>query len=248
MLKIEALNSFQFVNALHVQCITEIKDLTVAHNPAALGVINQFNDFALWYDREGDAYKFIRKSEVTEAKARADQERDATFTGMRTYVNSFLYHYNAETAAAARRLKIVIDGFNQPEALANLSYDAETAAITSLIRDLSARPADVAALNLQDWITALQAKNQAFDALADRYIGNIAEKPAYNMRQARSGVEKSMRTMFDCINALIVLNGEAPYTAYVNGLNAVIKHYNDVYAVHIGRYEANKDKGSENHK
>ncbi|MDR1169464.1 MAG: hypothetical protein LBK97_01350, partial [Prevotellaceae bacterium] len=70
-------------------------------------------------------------------------------------------------------------------------------------------------------------------------------KPEYNMLQARRGVEKAMRTMFDCVNALIIIKGETNYTIYVPKLNALIKHYNDVYAEHIGRYEANKAKGEE---
>jgi hypothetical protein len=49
--------------------------------------------------------------------------------------------------------------------------------------------------------------------------------------------------MFDCINALIILNGETNYVTYTGKLNALIKHYNEVYAEHIGRYEANKEKG-----
>jgi hypothetical protein len=148
-------------------------------------------------------------------------------------------------AAAARRLMIIIDGFNSPEPLTHLSYDAETAAITSLLQDLNQKAADVEKLGLQGWVTALETKNKAFDKQADLYIGNAAEKPAYNMLQARRGVEKSMRTMFDCINALIIIKGETNYTLYVPKLNAIIKHYNEVYAEHIGRYEANKKKGEE---
>jgi hypothetical protein len=242
MLKIGSIQSYHFLNALHVQCVTEIKDLTAANNPASLGILDQYEDFVVWHGREDEAYKFISKSAITAEKELVDQERDAIFTGMRSYVNSLLYHYDTATAAAARRLKITIDGFNQPAPLVDLSYDAETAAITSLLKDLSAQSDDVAKLNMKGWITALETKNKVFDALADQYVGNIAEKPAYNMLQARRGIEKSMRTMFDCINALIVMKGDAAYSAYVNGLNAVIKHYNDVYAGHIGRVEANKDK------
>jgi hypothetical protein len=68
---------------------------------------------------------------------------------------------------------VTIDGFNRPEPLIKLSYDAETAAIASLLQELSGRQDDV------------------------------------------------------------------------NSQNAVIRHYNDVFAVHIGRYEANKDRERE---
>ncbi|MDR2680692.1 MAG: DUF6261 family protein [Tannerella sp.] len=241
MLKIASLHSHHFLNALHLQCATDVKYLTQSSDPATLGILNQYNDFVLWCNREDDAYKYIRKNEITEEKARLDHKRDLTFSGMREYVKSSLYHYDPEISAAARRLMVTIDNFNT---IPYISYDAETASITSLIHDLNAQAADVGALKLEGWITTLQTENQEFETLARRYVDDYAAKPAYNMLQSRRGVEKSMRTMFDCINALIVMNGETAYTAYVNSLNATIKHYNDVYAEHIGRYEANK-KGEE---
>jgi hypothetical protein len=245
MLKIETVYSQRFTNALHVQYATEVKNVTLSNNPTALGILSQYDDFVLWYDREDDAYKFVRKSEITEEKAHIDHARDEIFIGMRTSVVSSIHHYNPVVSAAARRLMVTIDGFNKPEPLIHMSYDAETAAITSLLQDLAKKQDDVNRVNIQGWIAELDAKNKAFEALAGQYIENDAEKPAFNMLHARRGVEKSMRTMFDCVNALIVMNGEEAYTAYVNSLNAIIKHYNEVYAVHIGRYEANKDKGSE---
>jgi hypothetical protein len=55
-----------------MQCVTEIKNLTEVNNPATLGILNQYNDFVLWYNREETAFEFIRRSEITEAKAKAD--------------------------------------------------------------------------------------------------------------------------------------------------------------------------------
>jgi hypothetical protein len=234
---IATLQSRSFLNGLHMQCMTEIKNLTESSDPDTLDIRNQYDDFVLWYNHEGDAYKFVRKSEITEEKARLDHERDHTLSGMRGYVNSMLFHYDTKMVEAARRLMVSVERFYS---LSHSSYDAETAAITSLIQDLNAQTADVARINLQGWISSLQTKNEAFNAMADQYLENLAGKPAYNVRQARAGVEKSMRTMFDCINALIVMKGEAAYTVYVTRLNALIKHYNDVYAEHLGRYEANK--------
>jgi hypothetical protein len=225
-----------------VQFVTEVKDLTTNGKPSSLGIYNQYEEFVVWFNHEDEAYKFIRKSEITETKARLDQERDSIFIGLRTSVNAALHHYTPDVAAAARRLMIVIDGFNSPEPLISLSYDAETAAITSLLQDLAQKPADVEKLALQGWVTALEAKNKAFDAQADLYIGAAVDKPAYNMLHARRGAEKSMRIMFDCINASIIMKGETNYVTYVGKLNALIKHYNEVYAEHIGRYEAEKKK------
>jgi hypothetical protein len=225
-----------------MQCVTEVKNLTEINNPAALGVNNQYFDFVVWYDRENMAFEFVRRSEITTEKEKVDHERDLTYTGMYNYVKSAVNHYEPAVSAAAIRLMTTIETFNHPDRITQLAYDAETASINSLINNLNAQPADVMQLNLHGWITALQMKNQAFEALSLQYIEKVVGKPEYNMLQSRRGLEKSMRTMFNCIDSLIVMNGEPAYYSYVNALNAIIKHYNDVYAVHLGRYEANKNK------
>ncbi|MDR2140143.1 MAG: DUF6261 family protein [Tannerella sp.] len=214
----------------------------MSNNPATLGIADQYSDFVFWYDRENTAFEFIRRSEITEEKEKADHARDLAYTGLSDFVKSAVNHYDPAVAVAAHRLMMLIETYNHPERLTKLAYDAETASIHSLIDNLNEQAADVAQIGLQGWITALQTKNQAFEALALQYIETVVGKPEYNMLQSRRGVEKSMRTMFHCIEALIIMNGETAYTTYVNALNAVIKHYNDVYAIHLGRYEANKDK------
>jgi hypothetical protein len=49
MLKIATLNSRNYPNDLHMQCITDVRNLTQSNNPVALGVGNQYDDFVLWY-------------------------------------------------------------------------------------------------------------------------------------------------------------------------------------------------------
>jgi hypothetical protein len=242
MLKIDVLHSQRFPNDLHMQCVTEIKNLTENSHPATLGVAVQYGEFIGWYNREDEAFDFIRRSKITEAKEQADQDRDAVYNGLYDFVKSSTHHYEAPIAAAARRLKIVIDTFNHPERLTKRSYDAETASIQSLIDNLRAQKADVEQIGLQGWISALESKNNAFEALAHECIEEVVGKPEYNMLQSRRGVEKAMRTMFQCIEALVILKGEADYASYVTNLNAIIKHYNDVFAVRLGRQEASKSK------
>jgi hypothetical protein len=240
MLKIHVLNSRHLLNDLHVQCVTEINHLTALHHPETLGIAVQYADFLVWYERETAAFEFIRRSQITTAKKKADRERDLAFMGLFNFVKSAINHYYMDVATAARRLMAMIDTFNRPVRLAYLSYDAKTASIQSLIDNLKTCPEEIEKLNLQGWIATLQNKNEAFEALTQQYIEKMVAKPAYNMVRARQGVENSMRTLFRCIDSLIVLQGEATRAPYVNALNAIIKHYNDVYAIHIGHYEANK--------
>lgn len=242
MLKIEVLHSRNFPNGLHVQCVTEIKKLTQENNPAGLGIANQYNDFEVWSRREDRAFEFIRRNKITEEKAKVDHARDMAYNGLCNYIKATTNHYDPETAAAAQRLMIIIETFNHPDRLIKRPYDAETASIKSFLENIRAQQFDFNRINLNEWAVALESKNRDFEALALEYIDETVGKPEYNMLQSRRGVEKSMRTMFHCINALVIMNGEMFYTSYINKLNGIIKHYNDVYAIHLGRYETNRDK------
>jgi hypothetical protein len=244
MLKINSLRSRDFPNSLHVQCVTEIKKVTLDNDPAVLGISIQYDDFSLWCGREDEAFKFIRRSKLTEEKATADQERDLSCNGLCNYVKATTNHYNSEIAAAAHRLMVIVESFNRSERITQLAYDAETASIKSFLKSLREQQADFNLVNLHEWATSLENKNNKFEALAHEYVEDVVGKPEYNMLQARRGVEQSMRTMFHCIEALTALNGEASYTSYINSLNATIKHFNDVYAIRLGRYEVNKDKAN----
>jgi hypothetical protein len=245
MLKINALYSRAFPNDLHMQSVTEIKNLTQSHNPAVLGIANQHDEFVLWYNRENKAFEYVRRSEYTAEKEKVDHDRDLTYTGMFDYVKASTNHYEPAIAVSARRLMLVVESSNSPERIIDLPYDAKTASVNALINNLYAQPADIAQIGLQGWLTALQTKNNAFETLALQHINTTVGKPEYNMINSRRGIEKAMHTMFNCINALIIMNGETAYTDYVNALNAIIKHYNDVNATRLGHYEANKNKKNE---
>jgi hypothetical protein len=246
MLKINALFSRNFQNSLHVQCVAEVKKLTLDNDPAVLAIPVQFDDFSLWCGRENEAFKFIHRSKLTEQKATLDEERDQLCTGMFNYIKASANHYNPSIAAAAHRLMVIVESFNRSERITGLSYDAETASIKSFLENIRGQQADFNLVNLRAWAAALETKNNAFEALAQEYVEDVVGKPEYNMLNARRGVEKTMRTMFRCIETLAILNGEAPYTSYINSLNATIKHFNDVYATHLGRHEANKNEKGEN--
>ena len=55
------------------------------------------------------------------------------------------------------------------------------------------------------------------------------------MKQVRVEVDGAYRTVVDKINALIIVNGEAPYVDFVNKLNLRIDEYTNNLAIYKGR-------------
>jgi hypothetical protein len=55
------------------------------------------------------------------------------------------------------------------------------------------------------------------------------------MKEVRIDVDEAYRTLVNKINALIIVNGEAPYVEFVNKLNQRIEAYTNNLALYKGR-------------
>jgi hypothetical protein len=239
-MKILKLHSRQFPNALHVQCMTEIGDWAPKFPDLSAKIQGLYNPYMLWLNRETTAYQYVIKSAVTAAKEAKDRERDDGFHGLYHTTLAATRYYDPAVVAAAKRLLLVLDNFNHTP-LVKLSYDAETAAVNALLQELGKYAADIATVGVQNWVDGLTKKNSEFEALAKQYHNEIAEKPEYNMQNARNGIEPALRTLFGFIEVLDVLEGEGKYASAVQSLNTIIKHFNDVYAQHKGATAAGSE-------
>jgi hypothetical protein len=54
------------------------------------------------------------------------------------------------------------------------------------------------------------------------------------MKNSRIGFESSIGAMFGFVEGLNLIEGESKYAPAIQSLNAIIKHYNEVYAQHKG--------------
>lgn len=234
MIKIETLRDRKFQNALHVQCITEVIELTRVNNPLAMKVKPQYDGLITAFELEDEAFRYMRKDEFTALKVEKDGERDVVCTGLLDAVKAAEHHYEPTIAAAARRIQLVLDSFNRPIPIIKQSYDAETASITNLLQELARKEDDVHQLGISGWVELLDTKNREFELIARQATGHQVEKPTVNMRKARANASKALHLLFKCVNALILIDGEEAYVHYVPALNALIRHYNDVAARHLG--------------
>jgi hypothetical protein len=62
------------------------------------------------------------------------------------------------------------------------------------------------------------------------------------MKDVRNETDGAYNKIVLVINALIVMNGETEYAPFVNELNELIKHYNDLIAQHRGRNKSQQKK------
>jgi hypothetical protein len=86
--------------------------------------------------------------------------------------------------------------------------------------------ADAASVGIEQWVTELETRNLAFEALVkERFDETAARTTDIVMKQARAQLDEAYKTIVERINALAVVEGVAAYEAFIKTLNAVIAKY-----------------------
>jgi hypothetical protein len=245
-MEIGNLHLISLINPLHVECMTATRDLIDKFGAGMLKIGTLYSSLADSVKQETLTYKIILKQELTEEKATADHARDVSFTGIRATVKTARLHFDPETVSAANRIMILLDNYNYPTPVAKLPYDAETAALDNVVDDLRGKyAADAAKVGISAWVEQLAAQNKHFKSLAMASNEESAGKPEISMREARKATDRAYHAVVKRINALIEVEGEAAYAAFVKEMNSLIKHYNDVLAQHQGRNKKNDENKGE---
>lgn len=232
-MKIMNVKSEKLRNEEHFQFQSEFKELVERFTPVTLGIETAFAAYLPLYANEAEALDVIRKSAVTDEIANADHLRDTTFRGMCDTVKGATNHFTPTKREAAERIQIAIDHFGN---INTKPYDEQTASIKTLLADLNtAYSEDVTTLRLEEWITELQANNDAFEALMNERYSDDAGKTQLKMKEVRKEVDAAYHTITTRIDALAVVNGPETYTPFVNELNTRIEKYNNMLAQRKGR-------------
>jgi hypothetical protein len=234
-MKILTVRASKLRNEEHFQFQTEFKGLVEQQTPLSLNIETAWADYLPVFNNEAAVVDAIRKSSFTPKIADADHNRDRLFSGLKNTVKGALNHFNPAVREAAQRVMIVLDNF---EGINEKSLDSQTAALTSLITDLTTvYAADVATLGIGDWVTELESANNAFVALTQERYSEEAAKPQFNMKTARTETDAAYRTIIERIDALIIVNGPAAYETFVAELNERVESFNNNIARREGGEE-----------
>ncbi|MDR0605966.1 MAG: DUF6261 family protein [Bacteroidales bacterium] len=253
MSKIGKAKNYQYTDAMHLQFFIALLILIRQSDANMLKIATLFNKICISVEQEEACFKIIRKSDISNLKAESDRARDDIVAGIKKLLESLLHHFDSKVREAAYRLKIVFDTFDRPTTIINLPYDAETISINNLLQEWENKyMSDLEITDLVPWIKELRERNNAFDELTRRYSGQLAEKTPLRTKEVRRETDILYKQIILVISANIIMaeeNGEEPiYDPFVNELNVLIKHYNDLLAQHLGRLEAKKEEKEEKEK
>jgi hypothetical protein len=227
MLKIKDCPLSRFQNNEHYSFQSDVNGLIIYFTAATLLVTAEYATYFPLIEDEEEALNFVRKSSYS------DIVRDNTIDGMDDAIKSGLKHFNAAVREAARRLKILRDTTGD---IAKKAYNKESGDIAKLLADLNGPyAADVKTAKIDDWVTELDANQKEFLKTQNHRYDELGEKTRLRMKQVRVEVDGAYRTVVEKINALIIVNGEAPYVDFVNKLNQRIDEYTNNLAIYKGR-------------
>jgi len=227
-MEIANLNLHNQRNGGHYQFLTDFNDFVIRYTPQALGIVDAYEAFKLKYQDEIEAYKAITKSATTEDIANADHDRDITLRSTTDIARTALNHYDTNAHNAAKKVNVIFDQYGD---LASKPYDEETGGIENVVKDLRTKTArDIGIIGLEPWINMLERQNITFKTLEAARNSEEANRSELRMKQVRLEVDAAYRKITKRINALIEVNGEAPYAEFVKELNARITRAKDAIA------------------
>lgn len=243
MEELEKMSITYFDNGTHLQFGVDAENLFSQLDPQKYNIDPQLQKLRETIKIETDCYKFIRKSDFSAIKEEVDTERDNATLGVRDTINMFIRHSNQEISGAAKSMKLTFDAFNRPTPIVDQAYDTETASIDGLLAEFRKKHSQhIEILGLTDWINELTRANNRFKELTDASNKEKAQKISLNMTNARKNVDIALKNIIKIIEGDMTRNSDINYDEFVSQWNSLVKHYNDIWAQHLGRLKAKKEK------
>ena len=190
--------------------------------------------------QEGDVFDWMHRSEFTEKKAVVDRRRDEVYMGITGTVRVNLNHFNPEMKNAAAH---VFNLLSNSSYIPGMNYDAETAAIDTLVTRLrsDAYAPAVLLLGLTTWVDELDSLNTKFKTYADDTSKEEINRPKVSSKEARVRSDNALWRITNRVESLVSLNGSTTFVAFIEEFNTLVKHYNTLLHEHLGRIHAKTD-------
>jgi hypothetical protein len=218
----------------HYEFLVVLRDLLLA-SPSAMAIVGtDYDKLLVQIEKEKQLIDAMRKSDLTQSIADADQRIDRDVTGMNSIIDAGLHHFDTATVEAARSLHNRFRSFGD---ITRKSYELQIADVNILVEDLqSVRYADkVALLGLAPWVTELAAAEVAFEDLISRRNTEYAGKPAEHFQDVRRESEALYHRITLRLNSSAVINPDPACDTFIGELNARIEYFNTHYRHHARR-------------
>lgn len=231
-------------NSEFSQFLNDILKIVFRNDPAALKVIEEYGKLDNASKEVESLFKVQKKLDGTEELVALDNRRDKAATGIVSFVQSHLNHFDESKQQHARILFEHLERYGGAS-IARENYVSETAIIKNLVNDWITK-ADlkvaIEGLQLTEWRDELESANNAFH---EKYIDRaekMGEASPATLYDKRTEATQHYFDLRDHIEAFSVIKkGADPYGKTIKQLNAVIGQYNTL----LNARKARKDQNGE---
>lgn len=173
--------------------------------------------------KEDECLKLSQKLFTTDQIKELDKLRDKLYWGYKAIVEAYLDYPLPSEAEAAKYLNQHIKDYAiDPRE----NRQKESGLLLNFTADLQGKfAAYVQTLHLTDYVAQLKlANDQLIEATSVR-TEERSQMLTGALAEAQLQTDAAYRSMVEMVNALALVEGDAPYAAYINYMNALIKEY-----------------------
>ncbi|MDR0872200.1 MAG: DUF6261 family protein [Prevotellaceae bacterium] len=229
----------QLRNETHVEYHSEFIAAATKFNPDNLIFNPVYKTYTAAHEAETNLLDEMRKSVYTDLITAQDEKRDEVFRGFHLTVQANTHHFEQDKRERGIRLAIVFKNYGN---IAKKTFDAETAAIDDLLRELKKTPFlnDIQNLKLDDWVNQLQYENEQFKRLMEARYEESGNRPNDNMRHLRGETDHAFRALLNVLDVFILLNQDTGYPLLADNVNAIAERYKNILAQEAGMRKPKK--------
>ena len=173
--------------------------------------------------KEDECLKLSQKLFTTDQIKELDKTRDKLYQGYKTIVETYLeFTLKAETEAAKYLNQHIIDYGIDPRD----NRQRESGLLLNFTADLQGKYADyVQTLHLTDYVAQIKLYNDQLIEAPSTRTKERSQMTTGVLAEARVQTDAAYRRLMEMVNALALVEGDAPYAAYIDYMNALIKEY-----------------------
>ncbi|NOU19855.1 MAG: hypothetical protein HOO91_20040 [Bacteroidales bacterium] len=239
MIKIEGISLVRLRHNEHHQYMSDFNALITKHSAAELGIDSEVLEFNTSIGVQETAMRMEMGSSKSKSIEQQDLVRDKTWNAINLKVKATILSPFADEVASAEVIMRIIDNFGD---IRNLSYNAESTAMTNLLTTLMQRPNanHLQKVGITSWVAEMKKQNDEFQAAFNERNTEYAGRDNGDVRITRKAIDPIYNRIVDKINASVVLGVAKPTVAtFVGEVNEMINYYKTTIAARNGR---SKDK------
>ena len=220
----------------HIDNATLLSFMHMVHNHG-LENATMREKMGQWWTDFSDAYQTYdqvinpeRRSLLSEDLEGLDNARDNALGAYHEALLALQRHPNTDKRQAARQLLLSYETFNPDRAQ---EYMKESELIDQAVKEINERPeltAAVTLLDLDDYVTDLNTKNQAFVTTMASRTASTEGQTTGVVAAARADVEAKYQLLRRLLNVAATYEGDTDYRPFILSVNAEVEHFKDILA------------------